>query len=477
MFVLYILLPRGALTSKPYSFKIRAWELSSLETVDSNDHFNSSVYVQYKNSKIIRVLPKKVKNSISIISDVSRFSFDSLKYNRPNFAANIDFECKKSFRDFNIKNIILISNTLSLGSLALLKFFEKNTKNTFMRREVFSLRSYLLFWNSFNLFKHFEICSKLCFISSTALSVESVLLNVKIRLKYNKKQFHIFYCGYYTNSNYSLNFLSLKIKPILNLLKSKSLVNFYFFKLFKFITFIIGESLIRRFKDLLIFFNLFKQRIKTCLFYFLTKQKNHFVTQLIPFKVINKRILTRVNKIFLVDLEDSLQTIKTVELKLLNKHFISFSSFNTHLSKRTKFLFPVSLSLESSGIHVDFEQRIKKSNKFSGLSAQNLFTVFATCFSFFYYINTILFTYVLFFKTFLNHTFSSILLESLQNTNLSKEFNLYLKTISSVLNTSSLITYPDKICFEDRFRYSINTKNSLTMLNCSRDERKQSSNF
>ncbi len=62
MFILYNLLLKGALTSKPYAFKIRAWELSSLETVDSNDHFYSSIYVQYKNSKIIRVLPIKKKN-------------------------------------------------------------------------------------------------------------------------------------------------------------------------------------------------------------------------------------------------------------------------------------------------------------------------------------------------------------------------------------------------------------------------------
>jgi len=123
MLFLSNLLPKGALTSKPYSFKIRAWELSSLETIDFSDHFNSSIYVQYKNSKIIRILPKKVKNSISIISDVSRYSFDSLTHNRPNFVTNSIVSYKKSFREFTPKSLVLVSNSLPLGSLVVLKFF------------------------------------------------------------------------------------------------------------------------------------------------------------------------------------------------------------------------------------------------------------------------------------------------------------------------------------------------------------------
>jgi len=213
------------------------------------------------------------------------------------------------------------------------------------------------------------------------------------------------------------------------------------------------------------------------LFYFLAKQKNHLVTQLIPLKVINKRILNRVNKIFLTNLDDTLQMVKTVSSKILNTQLISFSSFNPFLSKSVKFLFPVSLSLESSGIFVDFEHKIKKSTKFSGIVTQNINTAIISCFSFFRYVCVIFFTYRMFLQRVLNYAFSKIILESLRNTKLSVEFIVILKQINSVLNSFPLITYPDKMCFEDRFRYSLSTKNSVTMLNCSRDERKQSSNF
>ena len=431
--MLITLLPRGALTSKPYAFKIRAWELSSVETIDFNDHFNSSVYIQYKNSKIVRILPKKVKNSISLISDVSRFSFDSLTFNRSKHILKIAGQYKKSFRDYNLKSIILLSNTVDFGTLTVLNFFNFTNQNILIRREAYSLRSYLLIWNSFNLFKQFELVSKICFLCSTVLSVENVLLNVKIRLKFNKKHFNLFYCGYFINSNYSLKFLSLKLKPLFFLLKSKSLINFYFFKMFKFLTFIVGESLVRRFKDLIVFLNFFKQKIKTCLFYFLTKQKNHIITQLIPLKVVNKRLLNRINKLFLLGLDDSDQTLKLLKINLKNKQVISFSFFNTFSCINSKFIFPVSSFLESSGIFIDFEQKIKKSNTFSGLTPENLSLSVVNCLKSFTFINTIL-KNNLFFKTKFSSTFYQIILESLKNSKLMDAFNINFQLNKSELN-------------------------------------------
>ena len=469
--------PRGALTSKPYAFKIRAWELSSLETIDFNDHFNSSIYVQYKNSKIVRILPKKVKNSISIISDVSRFSFDSLQFNRPTTTLNLTQQYKKSFRDYNLKSIILVSNTADLVASTIFRFFDLNNKKKIIRRETFSLRSHLLIWNSFNLFKQFELVSKICFISSNIVSVESTLLNVKIRLKFNKKHFHIFYCGYFINSNYSLKFLSLKLKPFFLLLKSKSLISFYFFKTFKFLTFIVSESLVRRFTDLVTLLNFFKQKIKTCLFYFLTKQKNYFTTQIIPIKNINTRILKRINKIFLGDLDDSFQTTKILKLNPTNQQLIAFASFNVPICLRTKFLFPVSSCLESTKLFINFEQKINKSNKFPGVTNENFGLSLIKCFSFFKFVRLALVNYKLIFKTIFSSSFSRIIFENFKIFSLLGDFNIFFQTIKSNLNYFLSNSYPDKVCFEDRFRYSLSTKNSLTMLNCSRSERKQASNF
>jgi len=57
------LCPVGALTSKPYAFKARPWELKITENIDLSDSLGSNVYVNLKETEIIRVLPK---NNIKI---------------------------------------------------------------------------------------------------------------------------------------------------------------------------------------------------------------------------------------------------------------------------------------------------------------------------------------------------------------------------------------------------------------------------
>ncbi len=474
MFILYKLTLKGALTSKPYAFKVRAWELSSLETIDSNDHFNSSIYVQYKNSKIIRILPKKFKNALSFISDVSRFSFDSLKHNRSVFTENNNLNYLKNYRNFGIKNILLISNNLDCSSLNLLKFFQNNSTNFLVRREFFSLRSYILFWNSFNKIAKLDTFSKLCFISSTALHIESVLLNVKIRLKYNKKQFHIFYCGFFINSSYSLRFLSLKIKSLFFILKSKSLVNLHFFKFFKGIVYIVGESLIRRFKDIINFFNFFKQHIKTCIFYFVSKQNNNLTSSLLPIKCLNKRILLRSNHLSLLNLDDTIQIAKIVRSF---DSYNSFSSHNTEISKTSTNLFPILSSLESSRVLIDIEEKFKKGNKFPGISAPSIAKVVSKCLNFFNYLCFSSLSFSIYFQYSSSQTLSKIILESIKDNKKLEEYILTMRLIDSKFNFFLFATYPTKLIYEDRFRYCLNTKNSLTMLNCSRNSRKELSNF
>jgi NADH-quinone oxidoreductase chain G len=75
--------PVGALTSKPYAFTGRPWELSSVETIDVFDVLGSFIRVDIKGNEIMRILPKK--NDLineDWISDKIRFSYDGLKFNR-----------------------------------------------------------------------------------------------------------------------------------------------------------------------------------------------------------------------------------------------------------------------------------------------------------------------------------------------------------------------------------------------------------
>lgn len=47
----------GALTSMPYAFTARSWELSSIETIDILDSIASSIRMDIANNKVMRILP------------------------------------------------------------------------------------------------------------------------------------------------------------------------------------------------------------------------------------------------------------------------------------------------------------------------------------------------------------------------------------------------------------------------------------
>ena len=74
------LCPVGALTSKPYPFVNRNWELKNVTSIDFSDGFGTPVQLSLKNNQIIKVLPgyEKATYKTNWISDKTRFSFDGM---------------------------------------------------------------------------------------------------------------------------------------------------------------------------------------------------------------------------------------------------------------------------------------------------------------------------------------------------------------------------------------------------------------
>ena len=52
------LCPVGALTSKPYAFNARPWELNKTESVDVMDALGSAIRVDARGPEVMRVLPR-----------------------------------------------------------------------------------------------------------------------------------------------------------------------------------------------------------------------------------------------------------------------------------------------------------------------------------------------------------------------------------------------------------------------------------
>ena len=77
------LCPVGALTSKPYEFKARNWELHKTQSIDVMDAVGSNIIVNTRGNEVMRVLPLTNDNiNEEWISDKTRFSYDGLKYQR-----------------------------------------------------------------------------------------------------------------------------------------------------------------------------------------------------------------------------------------------------------------------------------------------------------------------------------------------------------------------------------------------------------
>lgn len=77
------LCPVGALTSKPYAFQARNWELRKTETIDIMDAVGSNIRIDSRGMEVMRILPRLNEEiNEEWISDKSRFCYDGLKYQR-----------------------------------------------------------------------------------------------------------------------------------------------------------------------------------------------------------------------------------------------------------------------------------------------------------------------------------------------------------------------------------------------------------
>lgn len=71
--------PVGALTSKPFRYSARTWELSRRKSVSPHDSTGANLVVQVKNNKVMRVLPFENEDINECwIADRDRFSYEAL---------------------------------------------------------------------------------------------------------------------------------------------------------------------------------------------------------------------------------------------------------------------------------------------------------------------------------------------------------------------------------------------------------------
>ena len=206
------LCPVGALTSKPYAFEARPWELKKTESIDVMDAVGSNIRIDTYNWEVKRILPR-LNNDINEewISDKTRYSCDGLLKQRLDVPyIKKDNKLQKSSWDEAISllvNKIKSINTDEIGghigdmvnlenALSFKKFFKVlNCNNLEFRERKFYINSSEKSNYIFNTsIKGIEE-SDLILLIGTNPRHEATMLNARIRKVFVQKNTPIFSIG------------------------------------------------------------------------------------------------------------------------------------------------------------------------------------------------------------------------------------------------------------------------------------------
>ena len=194
------LCPVGALTSKPYAFKARSWELTSTDSIDIMDAMGSNISIDSKGLEVMRILPR-VNEEINEewISDKARFCYDGLKYQRldkcyikkqdklqtANYNEAIN-EIAQKFNSFNEDEIAVFSGQFSsLEEIFILNHLCQKSEIKYKECRLANQNldpldsSYLFNTKIENIDK-----ADFCLLIGTNPRIEAPLLNSKIRQNY-----------------------------------------------------------------------------------------------------------------------------------------------------------------------------------------------------------------------------------------------------------------------------------------------------
>lgn len=237
------LCPVGALTSKPYAFRARPWELVSVYSFDIVEPFCSNIEINYRGLELLRILPR-INNEINEewVSDKTRFYYDSFNIQRlvspfimrrskyflsswlhcfiywKGLVVNVSslwlnilkssvFNFAMSVGEYEdletVSSLLNFQNRFSISAASLTGFYDFR-KNLYGKSVV---RSYLFGSNR-------EVLDRFVIVNCNP-RLESPILNIKIRILVVEKQILVYLFGFVGNLNYEFTHLSYsKMTPL-----------------------------------------------------------------------------------------------------------------------------------------------------------------------------------------------------------------------------------------------------------------------
>ena len=379
------LCPVGALTSKPYAFKARSWELKKKEGIDVLDSLGSNIKIDIFNNEIVRILPKTNFNiNKEWISNKTRYFFDSLKYqrlkypllkdNENNFykiswlkALNIINQKLLNTDSSQIKSIIgnltdfesLFLLKKNLNKLGILNIHYESFLNNKKIKINSDLTSNFLFNNTLKSIEE----SDLCLIVGSDIRKEGSILNIHFINRLKKGNFKIAYIGNKINFTYPIQHLGLTFKTLINIFLGKHSFCKDLKKSKKPLIFI-GENVLKqkngfyflsKLKNLSIFknnINFFNSQTSLINFFEITfSQSNNFLNN------------SKVYYLYNTNLQKKLKISKDSFIIYQGHHF-------TKDAQNSNLILPGLTFLEKNGLYINSEGFIQKNEKILNLNTE-----------------------------------------------------------------------------------------------------------
>ena len=342
------LCPVGALTSKPYAFLARNWELKKIETIDFSDAVGSNIIVNTRNNfknkdEILRILPKSNSNINDIwISDKIRYSFDGNFLNRlnniiiknngnlnitwePNFIKNyltyleLCYNFSKTLDTKKILSFEIIGSIGTISNVEEIFFFYlylkiSGSSNFLINNTLYNFNLDLPLFYQFNDKFTFIEKSDLIFLVGINPRLESSMLNLRIRKHFFNTDIFIAYIGTFSKLTYPFIHLGTSTKIFFEIIEGK-----HFFckkiRLAKKPLFLIGAEFGLRFDS----------KILQNLIRFLLKKSYLNIKSTVGLNTVHQNL----SQIHLCDLGLNLTSKSSMHLLLKNKNLIKQISLNS----------------------------------------------------------------------------------------------------------------------------------------------------
>lgn len=478
------LCPVGALTSKPFAYRARPWELRVSETIDTTDSTGANIYVNFKGTEIFRVLPKNNKNiNDQIISDKARFSYDANDNNRLRHIFEFKNHLNK-YRSINwtkffkqldtdkiaTKSNLIINEDIGFENIKLLNQIQRTQKEiklSAVKNNKETTNLYL--WGLNDRINTIDTSDSIGLIFSLNPKVECSVINARLRTRIQNSLLSIISLNQYFSSNVKVQFMNLNLVKSLRIFEGKYLNNSKNFIAAESPLILISDFFNKRNLTLLSLTCYLKRTFETVKIIKINESANTDSLQYFNIKNVFKRNINKIFNTVCINLDDKYDTRR----KLFNNknELYWFNSYSSKFERQTKIVVPILSEFEDERIYLNLEQRPQKTNKtFSSyFDARNLNNILISMFENFK------------IKTQINNHWN-FLNEIVENYWLFDEINkiyssLNYKTINFVKHIEQLSKYPTKSNLEDFYCSNKTTKNSINMLQCSQQVRKIRTSF